>query len=102
MDYLEHVEPERFHDFSDLMAAYPDWTVSFYSSKASQLYTCTPFQDRHFLIFGSETQGLPVRVLEKYADQCYRIPMLPDRRSLNLSSSVAVVLYEGFRQLEGW
>ncbi len=102
MDYLEHVKPEHYPDFPEVMAQYPDWTFSFYSTKARHLYTQTPFQDKHLLIFGSETQGLPEAILSKYADHSFRIPMLPDRRSLNLSTSVGVVLYEGLRQLEGW
>jgi tRNA (cytidine/uridine-2'-O-)-methyltransferase len=102
MDYLQHVTPRHFADFPDVLSAYPDWTFSFYSTRANKLYTETPFQDRHFLIFGSETQGLPEPILQKYPNQSFRIPMLPDRRSLNLSTAVGIVLYEGLRQLEGW
>lgn len=102
MDYLEHVEPERFSDFPDLLAAYPDWTYSFYSTKAQQVYTQTPFRERHLMIFGSESHGLPQSILEKYAHLSFRIPMLADRRSLNLSTSAAIVLYEGLRQLYHW
>lgn len=102
MDYTDYVEPELFRDFPNLLEAYPDWTFSFYSTKAKQVYTQTPYRNQHFLIFGSETQGLPEAILEKYSDQSFRIPMLPDRRSLNLSTSVAIVLYEGLRQLQSW
>ncbi len=102
MDYLEHVTPERFGDFPDVLTAYPGWTFSLFSTKATQIYTQVPFQDRHFLVFGSETTGLPEAIIHKYANQSYRIPMLPERRSLNLSTSAGIVLYEGLRQLECW
>jgi tRNA (cytidine/uridine-2'-O-)-methyltransferase len=102
MDYLDCVEPKHFADFPDVLAAYPGWTYSFLSSKATQVYTQAPYQAQHLLVFGSEETGLPARVLEKYSDFCYRIPMLPDRRSLNLATSVGIVLYEALRQLEAW
>lgn len=102
MDYLQFVTPEHFPDFPDVLAAYPAWTFSLYSTKARQIYTQTPFQDKHFLVFGSETHGLPQAVLEKHPDKSFRIPMLPDRRSLNLATAAGIVLYEGLRQLEGW
>ena len=52
------------------------------------------------LIFGNETDGLPARILEKHPEQCYRIPMPGDVRSLNLANAVSVVLYEGLRKLD--
>jgi tRNA (cytidine/uridine-2'-O-)-methyltransferase len=102
MDYLDHVQPEHYPDFPELLAAYPDWTFSFFSTKARQIYTKVPFQPHHLLIFGSETQGLPEAILQKYPDQSFRIPMLSDRRSLNLAMSTGIVLYEGLRQLGNW
>jgi tRNA C32,U32 (ribose-2'-O)-methylase TrmJ len=52
------------------------------------------------LIFGNETDGLPARILEKHPEQCYKIPMPGDVRSLNLANAVSVVLYEGLRKLD--
>lgn len=102
MDYLDHVTPEHSPDFPDVMAAYPGWTFSFLSTKADRIYTNIPFQANHFLVFGSETQGLPKAILKKYPQESFRIPMLPERRSLNLSTSAGIVLYEGLRQLNHW
>jgi len=51
------------------------------------------------LVFGSETEGMPPRILEKYPERCFRIPMPGEVRSLNLANAVSVVLYEGLRQL---
>lgn len=102
MDYLEYVTPKHYNDFPDLLEACPGWAFSFLSTKARRIYTTIPFQRQHLLVFGSETQGLPEAVLRKYPDQSFRIPMLPDRRNLNLSTSVGIVVYEGLRQLEQW
>ncbi|MBQ2218059.1 MAG: tRNA (uridine(34)/cytosine(34)/5-carboxymethylaminomethyluridine(34)-2'-O)-methyltransferase TrmL, partial [Firmicutes bacterium] len=61
-------------------------------------YTDTAFQDGDFLVFGKETAGLPKELLQKNADRAIRIPMGESQRSLNLSNSVAIVLYEALRQ----
>jgi len=58
------------------------------------------YQDGDFLIFGCETRGLPENLLEQVYDRCIRIPMRPEARSLNLSNSVAIVLYEALRQTD--
>jgi tRNA (cytidine/uridine-2'-O-)-methyltransferase len=102
LDYLEHITPEQYPDLPDLALAYPEWAISFIETGASQCYTQIPFQNNHFLVFGSETQGLPSRILSRYPEQCFSIPMHPDRRSLNLSNSVSIVLYEGLRQEQGF
>ncbi|MCQ2559476.1 MAG: tRNA (uridine(34)/cytosine(34)/5-carboxymethylaminomethyluridine(34)-2'-O)-methyltransferase TrmL [Clostridia bacterium] len=70
----------------------------FLSKKAKRLYTEVQFQEEDFLIFGKETAGLPESLLQAYPEQCLRIPMRANLRSLNLSNSVALVLYEALRQ----
>lgn len=67
-------------------------------TKGTKYYTDICYQSDDYLIFGKETTGLPTWLLEKYPDRCIRIPMGPDIRSLNLSNSVAIVLYEALRQ----
>ena len=54
--------------------------------------------DGDYLIFGKETAGLPVPILEQYPDRCLRVPMVKDNRSLNVSNAVAIVLFEALRQ----
>ena len=71
----------------------------YFSANAEQDYRRAPYRDRQVLVFGSETDGMPTRILEKYPTRCYRIPMPGDVRSLNLANAVSVVLYEGLRQL---
>lgn len=72
----------------------------YFSANAEQDYRNAPFKPNSVLIFGNETDGLPARILEKHPDQCYRIPMPGDVRSLNLANAVSVVLYEGLRKLD--
>jgi tRNA (cytidine/uridine-2'-O-)-methyltransferase len=72
----------------------------YFSANASQDYRNAPFKPNSVLIFGNETDGLPARILEKHPEQCYRIPMPGDVRSLNLANAVSVVLYEGLRRLD--
>ena len=72
----------------------------YFSANAPQDYRNAPFRANSVLIFGNETDGLPARILEKHPEQCYRIPMPGDVRSLNLANAVSVVLYEGLRKLD--
>lgn len=71
----------------------------YFSANATQDYREAPFTANSVLIFGSETDGLPQRILDKHPERCYRIPMPGDVRSLNLANAVSIVLYEGMRQL---
>ncbi len=71
----------------------------YFSANAEHDYRRAPYQDRRVLVFGSETEGMPVRILEKHPERCFRIPMPGEVRSLNLANAVSVVLYEGLRQL---
>ena len=72
----------------------------YFSANAAQDYRTAPFKANSVLIFGNETDGLPARILEKHPEQCYKIPMPGDVRSLNLANAVSVVLYEGLRKLD--
>jgi tRNA (cytidine/uridine-2'-O-)-methyltransferase len=71
----------------------------YFSANAERDYRRAPYQDRRVLVFGSETEGMPTRILEKHPERCFRIPMSAEVRSLNLANAVSVVLYEGLRQL---
>ena len=70
----------------------------FCSTKAPRAYTEATFTDGDYLFFGKETKGLPESLLSENLDKCIRIPMAKDARSLNLSNSVAIVVYEALRQ----
>lgn len=71
----------------------------FLSTKAAKRYDEARFADGDYLVFGKETRGLPERLLKANYDNTLRIPMIAEARSLNLSNSVAIVVYEGMRQL---
>lgn len=89
----------RYHDsFDAVRAAYPHGRFYFFSTKASRAYTEVRYGRDDFLVFGKETRGLPETLLQAFAPYCLRIPMIAAARCLNLSNSVAVVLYEALRQ----
>jgi len=99
LDYWHMMTYRVYDGFDELLSAYPGASFRFVSTKASKAYTDVVYQPDDFLVFGSETRGLPESLLGKAYDRCIRIPMVPDARSLNLSNSVAIVLYEALRQL---
>lgn len=89
----------RYHDnFDAVRTAYPHGRFYFFSTKAHRSYTEVRYEADDFLVFGKETRGLPEELLQAYAPYCLRIPMIAAARCLNLSNSVAVVLYEALRQ----
>ncbi|MCC5832946.1 MAG: tRNA (cytidine(34)-2'-O)-methyltransferase [Chlamydiales bacterium] len=85
-------------DFRILDTLEPAQPCYFFSTKATRPYTEIRFESNAQLIFGSESAGLPPAFHEGWGDAFYTIPMLPGARSLNLSNSVAIVLYEALRQ----
>ena len=98
LDYWDKVLVSRCGKIDELMENYRDHKFYFASTKAGHAYTDVVYPERCFLVFGRETAGLPEKLLEANRETCIRIPMLPGIRSLNLSNSVAVVLYEVLRQ----
>ena len=70
------------------------------STKAPKCYTEAAFSDECYLFFGKETKGLPEDFLENHRESCIRLPMRQEARSLNLSNSVAITVYEALRQLD--
>ena len=71
----------------------------YFSTHGTQSYLDAPYASNSVLVFGNETQGMPERILDKHADQTFRIPMSEAVRSLNLATAVGIVLYEAVRQL---
>ncbi|MBP3650109.1 MAG: tRNA (uridine(34)/cytosine(34)/5-carboxymethylaminomethyluridine(34)-2'-O)-methyltransferase TrmL [Clostridia bacterium] len=97
LDYWRMMQYRVYEDFQELLNTYPNARMHFLSTKAPRSYTEATYQPDDFLVFGCETRGLPESLLEKVYDRCVRIPMVPDARSLNLSNSVAIVLYEALK-----
>lgn len=100
LDYWEHVPLYRHVDLDDLYDSLPGCRFLYFTTKASRVYTDWDYSDNDCLVFGPETRGLPDSVLSGNADRCLRIPM-PNQniRSLNLATSVGIVLYEAIRQV---
>ena len=100
LDYWQHVSLFRHIDLDQCILQCPGSRFIFLTTKASRPYTEWRFNAGDALVFGPETRGLPQKVLDANADRCLTIPMAnPNVRSLNLATSVAIVLYEGLRQL---
>lgn len=102
LDYWQHLQWEAVDDWSALLARLgPEPRLWLFTKTASRPYTEARFQDGDVLVFGSESRGLPPNLLAGHAERLLRIPMRPEARSLNLSVSVAVGLYEAVRQTQG-
>ena len=104
LDYWHLLDIDYYDSLEECLEKYRDHSQYLLTSKATKGYTEVHYDPESLLVFGCETSGLPDWVHERWADRCLRIPMLPDpkARCLNLSSSVAVVVYEAFRQQPGF
>lgn len=101
LDYWQHVTLFRHVDLTELYAALPSSRFFYLTTKADRPYTTANFRDNDCLVFGPETRGLPAELLQANRDHCLTIPMKSEKvRSLNLSTSVGIVLYEALRQLD--
>lgn len=100
LDYWDDVEIRYHRNIEALHEALPECRFLYFTTKAERLYTDWQYQPNDCLIFGRETRGLPEEVLRKNWDHCLKVPMPnPAIRSLNLATSVGIVLYEAIRQI---
>ena len=100
LDYWKEVDLHRHVDLEELHSALPDSRFLYLSTKVDRPYTDISFQQGDCLVFGPETRGLPASLLAENPETCLTIPMSnPAVRSLNLATSVGIVLYEAIRQL---
>ena len=98
MDYWEHLDVTVYDGYEDFLAKNPDATIYYATTKAKYMYTEVSYPQDSYLMFGKESAGIPEEILVKHPSNCIRIPMNPQIRSLNLSNSAAIVLYEVLRQ----
>ena len=98
MDYWEHLDVARYINFEEFLEKNPDAKIYMATTKGQHVYTEVNYEPDCYIMFGKESAGIPEEILVKHPDNCIRIPMLSEIRSLNLSNSVAVVLYEALRQ----
>jgi tRNA (cytidine/uridine-2'-O-)-methyltransferase len=99
LDYWDEVDLHRHIDLDELYVHLPDSSFLYITTKSERLYTDWEYSENDCLVFGRETRGLPVELLHANWGRCLTIPM-PNKnvRSLNLATSVGVVLYEAIRQ----
>ena len=98
LDYWNLVEICYYDSYDELQTKYENARFFYFTTKGRHRHSDVAFQDGDFLVFGKETKGLPEELLLKNEESCLRIPMFSEARSLNLSNSVAVALYEALRQ----
>lgn len=98
MDYWEHLDVNNYINYEDFVTKNPGAKIWYATTKAKRSYTEVEFGPNDFIMFGKESAGIPEEILVDHEETCIRIPMKPEIRSLNLSNSVAIVLYEALRQ----
>lgn len=98
LDYWHSLDITYYKNMDDFFEKNPDADFYCYTTKAPQMYTEVTYPEHVFLIFGKETKGLPEEFLFQNPDRCVRIPMRDNQRSLNLSNSAAIAVYEVLRQ----
>lgn len=98
LDYWQFVDVKYWDSFDGLQKFYPQGRFYYFTTKARACYADVSYADGDFLVFGKETRGLPEKLLKAHPESCVRIPMMGELRSLNLSNSVAIAVYEGLRQ----
>ena len=98
MDYWDKLDVVVYESYQDFCEKNPDAKIYYATTKAPNKYCDAKFEDDCFIMFGKESAGIPESILVDNQDTCIRIPMNPEIRSLNLSNSVAIVLYEALRQ----
>lgn len=98
LDYFDLANVEIVDSFDEIYEQNKDKTFYFASTKSKQTYTEVTYPKDCFIVFGKESFGLKESLLKKHYETCIRIPMIKDARSLNLSNSVAIIVYEALRQ----
>ena len=95
---LHLMDVTTYLDFEDFLEKNPGAKIYYATTKAPQTYTDVHYEEDCYIMFGKESAGIPEDILVNNQETCVRIPMIGDIRSLNLSNSVAIVLYEALRQ----
>lgn len=100
MDYWGDLDVTTYIDYADFLDKNPKAREKMYmaTTKAPKVYTDASFEPDCYIMFGKESAGIPEEILVEHRENCIRIPMIGDIRSLNLGNSVAIVLYEALRQ----
>lgn len=101
LDYWHLLKVHYYDSFDEVLEKYPDGDFYYGTTKAKRNYAQFTYKDNSFFVFGKETKGLPDELIDKNIDSAIKIPMKPKLgRSLNLSNSVNIILFEALRQLD--
>lgn len=100
LDYWHAVNIEYHNSFAEVQEKYAGSRFFYATTKVDVKFTDFSFQDEDFFVFGKETKGLPPELLAANPDTCMTLPMSDKVRSLNLSNSAAIIIYEALRQLD--
>ncbi len=99
LDYQQWASVQRYASLDDFLASRQPSRVLAFSTRGTRPYADMVYREGDVLLFGPETRGLPADVLARFPDEhCLRVPMRPESRSLNLANTVAVAIYEAWRQ----
>lgn len=98
MDYWKDLDVKTYINYEDFFEKNPNVKIWYATTKAKHCYTDVKFGPDDYIMFGKESAGIPEEILVKNPETCIRIPMKSEIRSLNLSNSVAICLYEALRQ----
>ena len=98
LDYWDKLDVTVYSDYQDFLKKNPGEKIYMATTKGEHVYTDIPYDSDAYIMFGPESRGIPEEILVENRENCIRIPMWGDIRSLNLSNSVAIVLYEALRQ----
>ena len=102
LDYWDIANIQYYDSFEEVVEKNPNGTFFYATTKVNQAHSDVKYVENSFIVFGKETKGLPETLIKENLEPCIRIPMLnlEKARSLNLSNSVAIVVYEALRQLD--
>ena len=98
MDYWKDLDVTTYVNWEDFCEKNPEVKLYFATTKARHVYSDVNYEADCYIVFGKESAGIPEEILKEHPETCVRIPMVGETRSLNLSNSVAIVLYEALRQ----
>ncbi len=98
MDYWKSLDVTTYIDYQDFLDRNPGAKIYMATTKAQKVYTEAAYEPDCYIMFGKESAGIPEEILVENKENCVRIPMIGDARSLNLGNSAAIILYEALRQ----
>jgi tRNA (cytidine/uridine-2'-O-)-methyltransferase len=98
MDYWQYLDVTTYVNYEEFLQKNPGAKIYMATTKGKHVYSDVAFEEDCYIMFGKESAGIPEEILVEHPEECIRIPMIGETRSLNLSNSVAVVLYEALRQ----